>query len=81
MTADGSMTGQVGGFQNRGICLQAFPSFFPTPPRSFTCAIFYAVFYSTSSFFAHKPHRNACYAGYSREREKEKKSLYLLADL
>ena len=40
MTADDSikcrcvnsgMTGQVGGFQNRGISLQAFPSFLPHP--------------------------------------------------
>ena len=23
--------GQVGGFQNRGVCLQAFPSFLPQP--------------------------------------------------
>ena len=39
MTADDSikcrcvnsgMTGQVGGFQNPGVCLQAFLSFFPT---------------------------------------------------
>ena len=34
------------------------------PPRYFTCAIFRAVFHSCSSFFAPKPHRNACYAGY-----------------
>ena len=42
------------------------PSFLPTPPpppRSFTCAIFRAVFDSRSSFFAPKPHGNACYAG------------------
>ena len=38
--------------------------FFPTPSRSFTCAIFRAVFDSCSSFFAPKPHGNACYAGY-----------------
>ena len=25
------MTGQVGSFQNRGVCLQAFPSFLPHP--------------------------------------------------
>ena len=25
------MTSQVGGFQNRGVCLQAFPSFLPHP--------------------------------------------------
>ena len=45
------------------------PSFLPTtpppppPPRSFTCAIFRAVLDSRSSFFAPKPHGNACYAG------------------
>ena len=38
----------------------------PPPPRSFTCAIFRAVFDSRSSFFAPKPHGNACYAGYER---------------
>ena len=36
------------------------------PPPSFTCAIFRAVFDSCSSFFALKPHRNACYAGYQK---------------
>ena len=36
----------------------------PPPPRSFTCAIFRAVFDSRSSFSAPKPHGNACYAGY-----------------
>ena len=36
----------------------------PLPPRSFACAIFRAVFDSCSSFFASKPHSNACYAGY-----------------
>ena len=35
----------------------------PPPPRSFTYAIFRAVFDSRSSFFAPKPHGNACYAG------------------
>ena len=35
----------------------------PPPPRSSTYAIFCAVFDSRSSFFAPKPHRNACYAG------------------
>ena len=34
-----------------------------TPPRSFTCTIFRVVFESCSSFFAPKPHGNACYAG------------------
>ena len=36
---------------------------FPPPFRSFTYAIFRAVFDSRSSFFAPKPHGNACYAG------------------
>ena len=36
----------------------------PLPPRSFACAIFRAVFDSCSSFFASKPHSNACYSGY-----------------
>ena len=40
----------------------------PPPPRTFTCAIFRAVFDSCSSFFAPKPHRNACYAGYKYTR-------------
>ena len=35
-----------------------------TPPSSFTCAIFRAVFDSCCSFFAPEPHRNGCYAGY-----------------
>ena len=48
-----------------GVCLQAFPSFFSLPPpRSCTYAIFRAIFDSRSSFFAPKPHGNACYAGY-----------------
>ena len=38
--------------------------FFPTPSRSFTCAIFRAVFDSCFSFFTPKPHRSAYYAGY-----------------
>ena len=36
----------------------------PPPPRSFTCAIFRAVFDSCSSFFTTKSQRSACYAGY-----------------
>ena len=39
----------------------------PPPLRSFTCAIFRAVFDSRSSFFAPKPHGNSCYAGYRFE--------------
>ena len=41
----------------------AFLAFFPTPLRSFTRPSFCAVFDSRSSFFAPKPHGNACYAG------------------
>ena len=46
--------------------LSASVSFLSSPPplRSFTCSIFRAVFDSRSSFFAPKPHGNACYAGY-----------------
>ena len=36
----------------------------PSPSRSFTRPIFRAVFDSRSSFFAPKPHGNACYASY-----------------
>ena len=61
--ANSGMTGQVGGFQNPGVCLQAFPYLSsPPPPRSFTRAIFRTVFDSLSLFFAPKPHGNACYA-------------------
>ena len=38
--------------------------FFTTPPRSFTRAIFHAVFDSRSLFFAPKPRGNACFSGY-----------------
>ena len=62
--ANSGMTGQVGGFQNPGVCLQAFPSFLPHPLPAFIYAIFRAIFDSRSSFFAPKPHGNACYAGY-----------------
>ena len=61
--ANSGMTGQVGGFQNPGVCLQAFPSFLPHPLPAFIYAIFRAIFDSRSSFFAPKPHGNACYAG------------------
>ena len=40
------------------------------PSRSFTCAIFFSRgFVYRSSFFAPKPHENACYAGYGGPRE------------
>ena len=62
-----AQTGQVGGFQNRGFYgrLSASVSSLSSPPlpRSFTFAIYRAVFDSCSSFFPPKPHRNACYAG------------------
>ena len=43
----------------------SFLPFFLSLPRSFTRAIFRAVFDSCSSFFAPKPHENGCYAGYN----------------
>ena len=51
MTADDSikcrcaksgMTDQVGGFQNPGVCLQAFPSFLPHPLPALLLATFFA---------------------------------------
>ena len=51
MTADDSiksrcvnsgMTVQVGGFQNRGVCLQVFSSFLPHPPPALLLAPFFA---------------------------------------
>ena len=51
-------------FKIPGFVCKRFLPFFPTPPGSFTCAIFRAVFDSCSSFFVPKPHRNDCYAGY-----------------
>ena len=36
------MTGQVGGFQNRGVCQQAFPSFLPHPLPALLLASFFA---------------------------------------
>ena len=40
--ANSDMTGQVGGFQNPGVCLQAFPSFFPHPLPALLLAPFFA---------------------------------------
>ena len=55
--AHSGMTSGVGGFQNSGVCLQAFPPFLPPlPPSPLTRAIFRAV-------FAPKQHGNACFAG------------------
>ena len=50
-------------FKIPGFVCKRFLPFFPTPSRSFTYAIFRAVFDSRSSFFSPKPHRNAYYAG------------------
>ena len=47
------------GERGRGGKKTRFLPLIPTPPRSLTCAIFGAVFDSRSSFFAHRPHRNA----------------------
>ena len=64
--ANSGMTGQVGGFQSSGVCLQVFPSFIPHPLPALLQAPFFArSLNSRSSFFAPKPHGNACYVGYS----------------
>ena len=49
--------------KSRGLSASVSFHFSPPPIRSFTCAIFRAVFDSRSSLFAPKPHGNACYAG------------------
>ena len=58
-------------FQNRGVCLQAFPSS-PSPSHHFrffgSCFISHAAKTENPhprSFFAPKPNGNACYAGYT----------------
>ena len=40
--ANSGMTGQVGGFQNPGVCLQAFPSFLSHPLSALLLAPFFA---------------------------------------
>ena len=40
--ANSGMTGQAGGFQNPGVCLQAFPSFLPQPLPALLLAPFFA---------------------------------------
>ena len=54
--------GGGGGGGKEGRLVSFLPS--PPPPRTFTRAIFRAAFDSRPSFFAPKPHGNACYAGY-----------------
>ena len=62
--ANSGMTGQVGGFQNPRVCMQAFPSFLPHPPPPPPALLLVPFFaQSCSSFFAPKLHGNACYAG------------------
>ena len=39
--ANSGMTGQVGGFQNPGVCLQAFPSFLPHPLSTLSLTPFF----------------------------------------
>ena len=60
--ANSSMTGQVGGFQNPGVSLQEFSSFHPHPLPALSLVPFFvwSLIYSRSSFFAPKPHGNAC---------------------
>ena len=64
LCAHSGMKGQVGGFQNPGFCLQAFPSF-PSPSFFFLAlAPFFARAKHRKSrfftFFAPQPHGNAC---------------------
>ena len=60
--ANSGMKGQVGGFQNPGVCLQPFPSFLPDPLPALLLAPFVArsLTLVPRSEFAPKPHRNAC---------------------
>ena len=50
--------------KSRGLSASVFFLSSPPPLCSFTCAIFRAVFDSRFSFFAPKPHGNACNADY-----------------
>ena len=63
LACSGNRASKVSGTQGRGLSASGSFLSFPPPPRSFTCAIFRAAFDSRSSFFAPKPHGNACYAG------------------
>ena len=51
--------------KSRGLSASVSILYSPPPPRSFTSAIFRAVFDSRSSFFPPKPLGNACYVGYA----------------
>ena len=54
--AHSGMTGQAGGFQNPGVCLQAFPSFLPHPLPALLLAPFFArsLTLVPSSLFLHR---------------------------
>jgi len=58
------MKGQAAGFQNPGVCLQAFPSF-PFSSLSFPFLALAPFFENPVplTFFAPQPHGNACYTG------------------
>ena len=63
--ANSGMTGQVGGFQNPGLCLQAFPSFIPHPlPALFLIPFFARSLTLVPRSLQPAPHGNAFYAGY-----------------
>ena len=53
-------------FKIPGFLCKRFLPFFPTPSQLFYWRHFGAVLDSRSSFFAPKPHRNACSAGYKQ---------------
>ena len=58
--------------QARFLCMRFLP-FFPTPSPLFYSRHFRAVLDSRYSFFAPKPHGNACYAGYRSPGSKQSK--------
>ena len=52
--AHSGMTGQVGGFQNSGVCRQAFPSFLPHPSPLFYLRHFSLLTLVPRSLFLHR---------------------------
>ena len=52
------------GFQNRGVCLQAFPSFPSPSPLFHFLALVSFLARPKPVFLCSKPNGNACYAGY-----------------